>query len=186
MKKSMVYFSEETYEGLRKLAFEAKTSVAELIRRAVDIVYGEDIEDIRDMEQEIARYQAQPETALELEEYLHRRKGERGDVIEVKGFPGSDGVVEGVARVIMDVSELEKVQPGEILVCGSTNALWRPAFEKVKAVVTDAGGAMAHAAIVAREYGLPAIVGTGKATRIIKTGDRIKLDGASGIVLVER
>jgi hypothetical protein len=74
MKKSMVYLSEETYEGLRKLAFEAKTSVAELIRRAVDIVYGEDIEDIRDMEQEIARYQAQPGTALELEEYLRRRK----------------------------------------------------------------------------------------------------------------
>jgi hypothetical protein len=74
MKKSMVYLSEETYEGLRKLAFEAKTSVAELVRRAVDIVYGEDIEDIRDMEQEIARYQAQPGMALELEEYLRRRK----------------------------------------------------------------------------------------------------------------
>ena len=73
MKKSMVYLSEETYEGLRKLAFEAKTSVAELIRRAVDIVYGEDMEDIRDMEQEIARYQAQPGTALELEEYLRLR-----------------------------------------------------------------------------------------------------------------
>ena len=73
MKKSMVYLSEETYEGLRKLAFEAKTSIAELIRRAVGIVYGEDIEDIQDMEQEITRYQAQPGTALELEEYLRRR-----------------------------------------------------------------------------------------------------------------
>ena len=74
MKKSMVYLSEETYEGLRKLAFEAKVSVAELIRRAVDIVYGEDIEDIRDMEQEIARYQAEPVAAVGLEEYLRRRK----------------------------------------------------------------------------------------------------------------
>lgn len=74
MKKSMVYLPEETYDGLRKLAFEAKVSVAELIRRAVDIVYGEDIEDVRDMEQEIARYQAEPGAALELEEYLRRRK----------------------------------------------------------------------------------------------------------------
>ena len=74
MKKTMVYLSEETYEGLRRLAFETRTSVAELIRRAVDIVYGEDIEDVRDMEQEIARYQAQPGEAVELEEYLRRRK----------------------------------------------------------------------------------------------------------------
>jgi hypothetical protein len=70
----MVYLPEETHEGLKRLAFEAKTSVAELIRRAVDIVYGEDIEDIQDMEQEISRYQAQPGTAMELEEYLRRRK----------------------------------------------------------------------------------------------------------------
>lgn len=74
MKKTMVYLPEETHEGLKRLAFEAKTSVAELIRRAVDIVYGEDIEDIQDMEQEISRYQAQPGTAMELEEYLRRRK----------------------------------------------------------------------------------------------------------------
>ncbi len=74
MKKAMVYLPEEAYEGLRKIAFEANTSVAELIRRAVDIVYGEDIEDIRDMEQEISRYQAQPGSAVGLEEYLRRRK----------------------------------------------------------------------------------------------------------------
>jgi phosphoenolpyruvate synthase/pyruvate phosphate dikinase len=186
MKKSMVYLPEETYEGLRKLAFEAKISVAELIRRAVDIVYGEDIEDIRDMEQEIARYQAQPGTALALEEYLRRRKGERGDVIEVKGYPASGGVAEGIARVITDVSQLKEVQPGDILVCGSTDPMWTPAFVKIKGVVTDVGGAMDYAGIIAREHGLPAIVGTTQATRIIKTGDRIKIDGASGVVLVER
>jgi len=74
MKKTMVYISEETHRGLKKLAFEKDTSTAELIRRAIDIVYGEDIEDIKDMEDELARYQSQPGSAIELEEYLSRKK----------------------------------------------------------------------------------------------------------------
>lgn len=74
MKKMMVYISEEMHEGLRKLAFENNTSIAELVRQAIEIVYGEDIEDIRDMEAELARYQAQAGSAVELEEYLRRRK----------------------------------------------------------------------------------------------------------------
>jgi hypothetical protein len=74
MKKTMVYLSEEVHEGLRKLAFESNTSIAELIRRAINLVYGEDIEDIKDMEAELARYQAQPGSAVELEKYLRRRK----------------------------------------------------------------------------------------------------------------
>ena len=74
MKKTMIYLPEETHEGLRELAFENKTSLAELIRQAVDIVYGEDIEDIRDMKEELARYQADPSAAIPLEEYLRQRK----------------------------------------------------------------------------------------------------------------
>jgi hypothetical protein len=74
MRKTMVYISEETHGGLKKLAFEKDTSIAELIRRAIDIVYGEDIEDIQDMEDELARYQSQPGSAIELEEYLSRKK----------------------------------------------------------------------------------------------------------------
>ena len=74
MKKTMIYLPEETHEGLRRLAFEEKTSIAELIRRAVELVYGEDIEDIRDMEEELARYQAEPGSAVELDEYLRQRK----------------------------------------------------------------------------------------------------------------
>ena len=74
MKKTMIYLPEETHEGLRELAFENKTSLAELIRQAVDIVYGEDIEDIRDMKEELARYQADPSLAIPLEEYLRQRK----------------------------------------------------------------------------------------------------------------
>jgi len=74
MKKTMVYLNEEIHEGLRKLAFENNTSIAGLIRQAIDLVYSEDIEDIKDMEAELARYQAKPGSAVELDEYLRRRK----------------------------------------------------------------------------------------------------------------
>jgi len=74
MRKTMIYVNEETHRGLKKLAFEKDTSIAELIRKAIDIVYGEDIEDIKDMEDELARYQSQSGSAIELEEYLSRKK----------------------------------------------------------------------------------------------------------------
>lgn len=74
MKRTMIYLPEQTHQGLRKLAFEANSSVAELIRKAVDAVYGEDIEDIHDAEEEFAYYQAHPESAVSLDELLHRKK----------------------------------------------------------------------------------------------------------------
>jgi predicted DNA-binding protein len=74
MKKTMIYLPEETHEGLKRLAFEARTSIAELIRRAIDQAYQEDLEDIRDMEDELAKYRADPGSAIELEEYMRQRK----------------------------------------------------------------------------------------------------------------
>ncbi len=74
MKKTMIYLPEETHEGLKRLAFEARTSIAELIRRAIDQAYQEDLEDIRDMEEELAKYRADPGSAIELEKYLRQRK----------------------------------------------------------------------------------------------------------------
>ena len=74
MKRTMIYLPEPTHQGLRKLAFEANTSIAELIRKAVDAIYGEDIEDIRDMEEEIANYQAHPESAISLDKLRRRKK----------------------------------------------------------------------------------------------------------------
>ncbi|MBI4303476.1 MAG: hypothetical protein HY665_03965 [Chloroflexi bacterium] len=74
MKRTMIYLPEQTHQGLRKLAFEANTSVADLIRKAVEAVYGEDIEDIEVMEEELAKYRANPETAIDLETYLRERK----------------------------------------------------------------------------------------------------------------
>ena len=74
MKRTMIYLPEQTHEGLRKLAFEANTSIAELIRQAIDTIYSEDIEDIQDMEEELIKYQAHPESAIELQKYLRQRK----------------------------------------------------------------------------------------------------------------
>ena len=107
--------------------------------------------------------------------------GTEGDL---KGFAGSPGTVEGPARVITGAAELELVQPGEVLVCPITAPSWAPVFGRIAAAVTDIGGMMSHAAIVCREYGLPAVVGTGFGTQTIKTGQRVRVDGAKGTVTV--
>src|SRR3970282_115093 len=99
---------------------------------------------------------------------------------ELKGFAGSPGVVEGPARVITSVEELVNVQPGEILVCPITTPSWAPIFNRIKATVTDIGGMMSHAAIVCREYGLPAVIGTGFGTKLIKTGQKLRVGGNRG------
>ena len=96
----------------------------------------------------------------------------------------SPGVVEGVARVVRTIDEIGDVQAGEVLVCSVTAPSWGPVFPKIAAAVSDIGGMMSHAAIVAREYGLPAVVGTGNATSAIKTGDRVRVDGNTGTVTI--
>jgi pyruvate,water dikinase len=104
----------------------------------------------------------------------------------VTGYAASPGVAEGVARVVRSVDEIGLVQPGEVLVCPVTAPSWGPVFPKIAAAVSDIGGMMSHAAIVAREYGLPAVVGTGHATKVIRTGDRVRVDGDSGRVTILR
>ncbi len=101
---------------------------------------------------------------------------------EIRGFAASSGVVEGTARVVKSVEEIGRLQPGDILVCQITNPTWAPIFQKIAAAVSDIGGSMSHAAIVAREYGLPAVVGTGTATARIRDGQRVRVDGGRGIV----
>ncbi len=103
-----------------------------------------------------------------------------GDISKIVGFAGSPGVVEGTARVCRTIGEITELQDGDILVSTTTSPSWAPAFQKIKAAVTDVGGVMCHAAIVCREYGLPAVVGTGSATSRIKTGQKIRVDGTSG------
>ena len=103
---------------------------------------------------------------------------------ELRGFAASEGVVEGLARVVMSVDEIASIREGEILVCPVTAPSWAPIFGKIKAAVSDIGGTMSHAAIVAREYGMPAVVGTGHATKRIRTGQRLRVDGSTGVVTI--
>jgi len=113
---------------------------------------------------------------------VHAWAQESDDGSELSGTPASPGVVEGVARVVRHVSEIGDVREGEILVCSITSPAWAPIFSKIQAAVTDIGGVMSHAAIVCREYALPAVVGTGRATSQISTGQRIRVDGSAGSV----
>jgi pyruvate,water dikinase len=103
---------------------------------------------------------------------------------QLTGAPASPGIVEGRARVLVDVEQIAAVRDGDILVCPITSPAWAPIFSNVKGVVTDIGGVMSHAAIVCREYGLPAVVGTGRATAEIETGQLIRVDGTSGVVTI--
>lgn len=100
----------------------------------------------------------------------------------IKGTGGSAGIVEGVVRVLNDPAEGVAFQSGEILVAHITNVGWTPLFPRAAAVVTDVGAVLSHAAIVARELGIPAVVGTGDATVRLKTGDRVRVDGLAGTV----
>jgi len=101
---------------------------------------------------------------------------------QVSGIAGSPGVVEGVARVVMSEAEFDSLLEGEILVCQMTNPAWQVLYGKIIAVVTDAGGTVSHPAVLAREYSIPAVVGTSVGTSTIKTGDRLRVDGNTGIV----
>jgi phosphohistidine swiveling domain-containing protein len=100
----------------------------------------------------------------------------------IKGHPGSAGRVEGIVQRIDSPDEGNRLQSGEILVTSTTNVGWTPLFPRVGAVVTDIGGSLSHAAIVARELGIPAVVGCGDATIRLKTGDRVLVDGRRGVV----
>ena len=82
------------------------------------------------------------------------------------------------------LKDIVDIQPGDILVCPTTNPSWAPVFTNIKAAVTDIGGLTSHAATVCREYGVPSVTGTGIATSVIKTGDILKVDGDTGVVTI--
>ena len=104
-----------------------------------------------------------------------------GDVLVV-GTPGSPGVAEGPVRIVRDPAAFGSLRPGEVLVAPYTNPSWTPLFTRAAAVVVDTGAAMSHAAIVAREYGVPAVMGTGDGTRRLSDGQWVRVDGGRGQV----
>lgn len=102
----------------------------------------------------------------------------------LRGVPASKGQVTGIARIVRRPDQFHTVHPGDVLVCTSTNPAWTALFGSVAGLVSDSGGVLSHTAIVAREYGLPAVVGVGRATTLIGDGQVVTVDGNSGVVLL--
>ena len=127
--------------------------------------------------------QARPETVWSQKAAKPKEEAapEKAEII-LRGIPASPGRASGRARVLLDVSKIGEFQSGEVLVTDMTNPDWVPAMRKAVAIVTNSGGITSHAAIVSRELGVPAVVGTKKATEVIKTGDLITVDGSLGVI----
>jgi pyruvate,water dikinase len=105
-------------------------------------------------------------------------------VSEITGIGASAGVVEGRVRVITDALDCDRIEPGEILVCHTTDPSWASAFHLVAAVVIDVGSIASHGAIVSREFGIPCVINTGNGTETLRTGDVVRIDGTAGTVTV--
>ncbi len=103
---------------------------------------------------------------------------------QINGLGASPGVVEGIARVVLREDQFDDVRAGDILVCQMTNPAWVVLFTKIVGLVTDAGGTVSHPAVLSREFGIPAVVGTSVATEQIKNGDRVRINGTTGEVQI--
>ena len=102
----------------------------------------------------------------------------------LSGLPASPGRASGPARVIRTPEEFDRLQPGDVLIAPVTTPAWTPLFARAVAVVTDTGSPLAHASLAAREYGIPAVVGTGSATARLQNGQMVTVDGTTGLVEV--
>jgi rifampicin phosphotransferase len=102
----------------------------------------------------------------------------------LRGSAGSPGTIRGPARVIHTISEAGRLRPGDILIAEMTSPAWSSLFATVAAVVTDTGGVLSHCAVVAWEYGIPAVVGTGNATALVRDGQIVEVDGSAGVVRI--
>jgi pyruvate,water dikinase len=107
-----------------------------------------------------------------------------GDLL--RGTPASPGRARGTARVVRGAADFSRITPSDVLICTTTTPAWTPLFASVAALVTDTGGILCHAAVVAREYGLPAVVGAEVATRTIPDGSLVEVDGERGEVRIVR
>jgi len=105
---------------------------------------------------------------------------------KLTGLGASPGVIEGLARVVLKEEEFDEVRAGDILICQMTNPAWVALFTKIAGVVTDGGGTASHASVLSREFGIPCVVGTNTATRDFRSGDRIRVNGSTGVVEIVR
>jgi pyruvate,water dikinase len=115
-------------------------------------------------------------------EPILRRPRNTLDDDEIVGRPASRGTAEGIVRVAKSIKDARDVEAGEILVAPVTDVGWTPYFTVIAALVTDIGSSVSHGAVVAREYGLPCVVNTLVGTQVLKTGDRVRVDGDRGLI----
>jgi pyruvate,water dikinase len=101
---------------------------------------------------------------------------------DAEGTGASPGTYEGQVRVILGEEQFDKLEDGDVLVCPITSPIWSMLFPRVGALICDAGGPMSHPAIIAREFGIPAVVGTERATTTFTDGERVRVDGTNGVV----
>ena len=122
------------------------------------------------------------------DELRHRAvaKANEDDSSTLDGFAVSPGVVTGPVSVIRSPDEFANMLPGTILVCPMTTPAWTQLFSRAIGLVTDIGGITAHGSIVAREYGIPAVLGTDNITKRVKSGDTVTVDGSTGTVAIHR
>ena len=107
-----------------------------------------------------------------------------GPLTRLRGHPCSAGTVRGIARIVSSLSQAGTLQPGDVLVTEQLSPSWTPLFATASAVVAERGGVLSHAAVVAREYGIPAVLGVGAATSVIHDGQVVEVDGAAGTISV--
>lgn len=113
-------------------------------------------------------------------------KGEATTPTTLAGTPGSQGIASGPARIVRGPADFTRVQPGDILICPHTSPAWTPLLKIVAGVVTETGGVLSHAAIVAREHGIPAVLGLSGAMSRLRDGSQITIDGTAGAVTVHQ
>ena len=178
----------------------------ELGRRFAEAGALDDVEDVFHLRlEEIETLPPSEQTVTQIRELVARRKskreslankpmvdprlltvksiGQTGKDVLLNGTSGSPGIARGPARIVHSVSEFGKLKAGDVLVAPVTNPAWTPLFQRAAAVVVDTGGTASHAAIVAREYGIPAVMGTMNGTTLIKDDQWIQVDGSRGLVL---
>jgi rifampicin phosphotransferase len=125
-------------------------------------------------------YLGEPPEQRERDSVVEGFYGTAGSALS--GAGASPGVAEGIARVVSGPEDFSRVEPGDVLVAMTTTPAWTPLFPSLGALVTETGGILSHAAVVAREYGLPAVVGAAGATAAIADGARVRVDGAAGTI----
>jgi phosphohistidine swiveling domain-containing protein len=159
--------------------------IAQLLRHSVDrrpLVDERRSEHGRQQRITPPRYIGKPPPALPDADRFDGTRFESTEADVLKGTGASAGIVRGPARVVLTSQEFDRIRPGDIIVCPSSNPSWVPVFTIAGGLVTNTGGVLSHAAVVAREFGLPAVVGIANATTTIQDGQTLEIDGTAGTV----